>query len=105
MGDPFRNWHGWAVDARNQRLDQERLLYAHCRIKERRIPRRVFRHWNYFTVYGRVTSLYSRKELLEQLIAKTKEVEELEGRIETWSKPPGRSVDDGRSISAISEHV
>jgi len=84
MTSPFHNWQEWAINKRNSRCVRERFLHAHRRIKERKLLSRVFRHWNHQMLYGRVSALYTRHELMEMLAAKTKKLEEMETQIEAY---------------------
>ena len=60
------------------RMEQNRFISSYLRMKLRKKMSKIFRTWMQQSRYGRISSLYSRQQLIEQLAIQTRKIEVLE---------------------------
>lgn len=75
VGKPFLAWRGEMYSMKQLRLHRDRFICSYIRMKLRRQLCRLFRNWKQQALYGRVTSMFSRQQLIEQLAVQTRKIE------------------------------
>ena len=75
IGHPFECWKKIAKTQMQQRRERDRCISYFTRIKRRRIIWHIFKKWRQQALYGRVTGMYTRQELIEQLAIQTRRIE------------------------------
>ena len=82
----FSCWQIVIISLKQFRQDQDRFLSSYNRVKEKRQQWNIFRIWRQQARYGRVTSLYSRQDLLQKLAIQSRKIDCLETQIESYVK-------------------
>ncbi len=81
VGKPFLAWRDEVYSMKQLRQHRDRFIYSYNRMKLRRQLHRLFRTWKQQALYGRVTSMFSRQQLIEQLAVTTRKIECLDTNI------------------------
>jgi hypothetical protein len=86
LGRPFLCWKDVTITLKKVRQDRDRFICSYRRVKDRRYQWRIFRTWRQQARYGRVTALYSRQDLVQQLALQNRKIDCLESQIESYVK-------------------
>ncbi len=81
LGRPFLSWRQTTTLMRQTRRDQILFLKSYKQVKRRSMQFEIFRTWRHQTRYGRITSMYSRQDLLRLLEEKNHTINELRCQI------------------------
>lgn len=81
IGRPFFSWRDITVSMRRTRQDQRFFLKSYKQVKRRQLQWKIFRTWRHQARYGRVTSMYTRQDLLKLLAEKDCKIEELQSQM------------------------
>lgn len=76
----FRFWRKYTNDIKKLRNYRDKFTFSYMRMKRRRYESKVFRVWRQQARYGRVSCMYSRKDLIEQLALQSRKIEWLESK-------------------------
>lgn len=81
-GLPFRSWRKIAVSMREKRRDQHNFFKSYRLVKSRSIRWKIFCSWRHQARYGRVTSMYTRQDLLQLLARQNDKIDQLQSQID-----------------------
>ena len=85
VGRPFLCWRNIAVSLIETRRNQLNFFKCYKLVKRRKKQRRIFRTWRHQARYGRVTSMYTRQDLLELLYKQNDRIEDLRSQVKDKS--------------------
>jgi len=74
---PFQRWRDLTLNEKYRSRIQIRLLFVYMRAKRRRQTWSIFREWKHQSIYGRVTTLYTRNELAFRWMQQKRRYEQL----------------------------
>lgn len=81
IGKPFLSWRDYAVHLKHLRQYRDSFVSSYSRMKKRRMLGKLFRTWRHQSRYGRVTSMYSRQELIQKLAAQSRKIDCFESKL------------------------
>ena len=81
IGRPFFSWRHITASMRQTRQGQGFFLTSYKQVKRRQLLWKIFRTWRHQARYGRVTSMYTRQDLLKLLAEKDCKIEELQSQM------------------------
>ncbi len=83
IGRPFLCWQEVTAELKCLRQERDRFVSTYRRLKDRREQWRIFKSWSQQAQYGRVTSLFSRCDLIQLVTAQSRKIECLEQQIQS----------------------